>query len=198
MALTSTTLSAAKASGDLAISVASAAGFAVGNVIRIDNEFLYQPSAATGTFVPVTCGKEGSAQVAHNTGAIVVTGLPSDFAAAPVGEDIIVPFSIPETLNMYTVAGAIALPTHIEEQTILLKTGTAGAFTLALPTAGIQGAELQIVALDSEAYTVTTPANGINNSLHIATFGGATGNSVLLRAVGTTWIAVVLSAVVIS
>jgi hypothetical protein len=88
-----------------------------------------------------------------------------------------------------TAAGAIA----IKPGTVMLNTGTAGAITLALPTAGLpaaggnDGQELSIVAVDAEAYTVTTPASGINAVHHVATFGGAAGDSMRLVAYNASW-----------
>ena len=89
----------------------------------------------------------------------------------------------------YTGAGAIA-----PGGKAFLKTGTAGAMTLALPLAGPQNAGGQdgmamiITALDAEAYTVTTPADGYNGADHIATFGGDIGDSIYLLAYGGTWL----------
>ncbi len=89
----------------------------------------------------------------------------------------------------YTGAGAIA-----PGGKAFLKTGTAGAMTLPLPLAGAQSAGGQdgmamiITALDAEAYTVTTPADGYNGADHVATFGGAIGDSILLLAFGGTWL----------
>ena len=66
----------------------------------------------------------------------------------------------------YTSAGAIALGGKA-----YLKTGTAGAMTLALPRAGAQsaggqdGMVMRITALDAQDYTVTTPADGINGAV---------------------------------
>lgn len=99
-----------------------------------------------------------------------------------------------------TVAGAIAL----KPGNVFLNTGTAGAFTLALPTAGLpsvggnDGQELTIFAQDAFAYTVTTPANGYNDAHHIATFGAAAGDSISLVAYGGFWWVKALNAVVIS
>jgi hypothetical protein len=89
-----------------------------------------------------------------------------------------------------TAAGAIA----IKPGTVLLNTGTAGAMTLAPPVAGLPGAggndgqDLTIIAIDAEAYTVTTTAvNQINGNKHIATFGGAAGDSIRLVAYNGVW-----------
>lgn len=100
----------------------------------------------------------------------------------------------------YTAAGAIA-----EKQgVVVLKTGTAGAFTLAAPTAGNpaaggdDGKRLLIVAEDAKAYTVTTPASKINGADDTATFGGAIGDSIELAAFGGVWYAINLTGVTLS
>lgn len=73
--------------------------------------------------------------------------------------------------------------------------------TLPLPKAGVyfpsvpgslgdpqdDGKELMVVSTTAFAHTITTPAGGINKTLHIATFGAAVGNWVQLKAFGGTW-----------
>lgn len=99
-----------------------------------------------------------------------------------------------------TAAGAIA----VKPGYVGLKAGSAAAMTLAAPTAGLPGAagndgqELLIVAEDANDYTVTTPSNGINGNKHIATFGGAVGDSIRLAAHGGVWYAVELNGVTLS
>jgi len=101
-----------------------------------------------------------------------------------------------------TSAGAISIGAGGQ---VLLKTGTAGAMTLAPPVAGLpsaggqDGTELLIVSIDAEAYTVTTSAaNQINGNKHIATFGGAAGDSIRLVAYNAVWYAVELNGVTLS
>jgi hypothetical protein len=90
----------------------------------------------------------------------------------------------------YTAAGAIALGGKA-----YLKTGTAGAMTLAQPLAGAQnaggndGMVMKIIALDAEAYVVTTSANGINGNKDTATWTAAVGNNMTLEAFGGVWYA---------
>jgi hypothetical protein len=88
-----------------------------------------------------------------------------------------------------TVAGAIT----ITSGRVFLHTGTAGAITLAAPTAGLpaaggnDGQVVSIVALDAQAYTVTTPANKINGNADTATWTAAMGNNIELTAFGGVW-----------
>ena len=91
----------------------------------------------------------------------------------------------------YTTAGAIA-PGGIA----FLKTGAASAMTLVQPIPGAQsasgqdGMRMKIVALDAEAYTVTSAANGISGHSGTGdtlTAAGAVGDSVDLIAFNGQW-----------
>lgn len=88
----------------------------------------------------------------------------------------------------YTSAGAIALG-----GVAFLKTGAASAMTLAQPLPGSQlnggndGMRLAIIALDAEAYTVTTAANGINGNADTATWTAAISNNIVFRAWNGVW-----------
>ena len=88
----------------------------------------------------------------------------------------------------YTSAGAIALGGKA-----FLKTGAASAMTLAQPLSGAQnaggndGMEMEIIALDAEAYTVTTATDGINGTGDTLTASAAVGDTVKLVAFGGVW-----------
>ena len=100
---------------------------------------------------------------------------------------------------LYTAAGAIALGGKVA-----LKAGSGAAMTLALPAAGAQnaggqdGMTMKFVSLDAEAYTITTPADGINGADDTATFGGAIGDAMELMAWGGTWVTMSLKGVTLS
>jgi hypothetical protein len=101
--------------------------------------------------------------------------------------------------NLEPFFGAVALPAPgaiaALEGTVLLTDATAGAYTLAAPVAGLpavggmDGKRLRIIAGTAEDHTVTTPANAINGSHHVLTFGGAVGDSIELTAFGGVWYA---------
>lgn len=100
-----------------------------------------------------------------------------------------------------TAAGAIAVKPGL----VMLNTGTTGAMTLVPPTAGLpaaggnDGQGITILAVDAEAYTVTTTAvNQINGNKHIATFGGAAGDSIELVAYNGVWYSKALIGVTLS
>jgi hypothetical protein len=77
------------------------------------------------------------------------------------------------------------------------------AMTLATPLAGDQpagddGKTVFVVDLNGAAHTITTAANKIINSKHIATFNGTIGSNVTLRAMGGIWVPISLAGVTIS
>ncbi len=88
-----------------------------------------------------------------------------------------------------TAAGAI----NITSGTVFLQAGSAAAVTLPAAIAGLPGAGgndgqcLSVISLDAFAYTVTTPANAINGSKHIATWAAAIANGIEFIAFGGVW-----------
>lgn len=91
-------------------------------------------------------------------------------------------------VSEYTGAGAI-----VGFGRAFLKTGGASAMTLAQPLPGAQdaggndGALLEVIALDAEAYTITTAADGINGTGDTLTASAAVGDTVRLVAFNGTW-----------
>jgi hypothetical protein len=70
----------------------------------------------------------------------------------------------------------------------LITKGSAGAYTLAAPVAGQDdGKYICVVASTAFAHTVTTPANKINGTLHVATFAATIGNNVEFLAYQGVW-----------
>jgi hypothetical protein len=83
----------------------------------------------------------------------------------------------------------------VTQGTVVITKGTAAALTLPAPVAGLASAgtpgndyqRLTIISTTAAAHTVTTPASGINGTLHIATFAAAVGNAVVLVAFNGSW-----------
>jgi hypothetical protein len=92
----------------------------------------------------------------------------------------------------------------VSSGTIFLDAGSALAMTLAAPLSGSpsaggqDGTIIEIISLTAEAHTVTTPADAISGGFHIATFGGAIGDLITLRAQDGLWIPVANNGVVLS
>ena len=77
--------------------------------------------------------------------------------------------------------------------TSFIATAGVDATTLATPVAGApsaggnDGLEITIVSTTANAHTVTTAANKINGSKHIATFAAAVGNFITFVAYNGVW-----------
>ena len=72
--------------------------------------------------------------------------------------------------------------------------GSAAAYTLAAPVAGLpqnggqDGNILRISSATAFAHVITFPTNALNGNKHIATFGAAAGNGIELHAKGGVWL----------
>lgn len=173
MALTATTLSAAITDpAATSINVTSATGFAAGNLLRVNDEFM-AVQEISGTTLKVQRGRRGTLARAHGILSIAVTGLPADFP--PVD---------PPHMFTYGAAGAITTKPGIHR----LKAASAAAMTLAAPTADQEGQTLRIIAVAAQAYTLSTGAGYFNAATYnLGTFGGAIGDCIDLVAIDGSW-----------
>jgi len=188
MAATTTTLAAAVAVNDQTIQVTSATGFAAGNLILVDGEYMTQIAAASGTVVPVRrASLGGSVQRAHAILASVLTGLPSDFPRGEPGAT-----SNPRVPSKARVShgvdGAIVPP--VSDTIVFIDKATAAALTLESPAAGTpDGVEVTIYSNTAAAHTVTyTPGfNANTTSSDVATFAATKGNSMTILSAKGLW-----------
>ena len=94
-----------------------------------------------------------------------------------------------KSVEVDAASGAIAL----KEGTVVITKAGIAAMTLAAPTAGAQTAggddnkKLTILSTTAFAHTITTPANGLNGSLHICTFAANVGSAIELIAYNGAW-----------
>jgi hypothetical protein len=77
--------------------------------------------------------------------------------------------------------------------TVQLNSGSADACTLATPAAGPQplgddGKTVTVYDNSGKAHTITTAANKIINSKHVATFNGTVGSNITLQALSGIWV----------
>lgn len=186
MALTRTTISAAVSADALIIPVTSASGFAAGNFLRVDNEFM-QVVSVSGTNVSVRSrGDFGSAAVAHNILAPATTGLTSDLPDFPVGQVAQVDPN-GQTIVTASVDGALSIPN--QNTLVLVQKAGVCAMTLAGPTAAQDGLVLTILSATANAHTVTYTAGfyGDTTSSDVATFAAKVGASMTIQAQGGKW-----------
>ena len=207
MAFTLTTLSGPVGINDTTISVAAITGISVGSLIGIDNEVMKVvspiPSAATGP-VNVLRGQEGTAQVAHVSGAQVRIGAtqtnlaaadwtqPLAGAASPAA----VPAQYYRDRISYSAAGAITLPRIGGDMVAVLNGTTILAMTLANPSTEQDGSLLFVVGNGKAAHTVTYAA-GLGNvgaTADVITFKADQAQGVALMAVGGFWVQIGLVA----
>lgn len=190
MAITATTLSSAVAASDLTMKVASATGFVTGYVINVNGEYMAQTADADGTVIAIgRRGQQGTYNQAHASGSVVLVGKASDFPAAPPGAAIVTPNAPVWNVASYNAAGAITVPTTKQSMFVKLKAGSAAAMTIGDPGYGVEGVEMIIQAEDAYAYTLTntTGFNAGGGGADVATFGGAVGDNIHIKAVSATW-----------
>lgn len=193
MALTTTTLSSAVTATATSIVVASATGFAAGNLILIDGEFMQvQKTYVSGTTIPVLRGLDGSVQVAHVASANVNTGLTTDFAMPAAMQTVVEPQYLTKQVTSYSAAGAISFSGNCDVTFAILNGTSALAMTLANPTKDMDGQILHIIANGKAAHTVTYTA-GLGNggaSFDVGTFSATLAMSAMLVACNGYWVSV--------
>jgi hypothetical protein len=88
----------------------------------------------------------------------------------------------------------IALAITATQGVFHITKGSAAAYTLAAPVAGLpqnggqDGNILRICSATAFAHVVTVPSNVFNGNKHIATFAAAIGNGIELHAKGGIWL----------
>lgn len=172
MALVRTTLNGAVTANQDTIRVTSATGFAKGNYIKVDDEFMFQTASANGTTVPVMRGVNGTASVAHVTTAGCVTGTGDEFTGDAVATAVTYPLAGRQVrTESYTASGAIALPSPGTELIAVLNGTSVLTMTIAAPTVDMDGTILYVASNGAAAHTVqfTGGLSGAGGSYDILT-----------------------------
>jgi hypothetical protein len=193
MALSRTTLTGAVALGDTTISVASATGVAAGSYIRLDQEILriglgYVPASLS---VPVSRGQDGTLAQAHPITTGVVIGTGSDFTLPAPSTTTNYPIAgRGVTVQSYTAAGAIALPTDGTDARVILNGTVALAMTLAVPTVDLDASVLTIVGNGKAAHTITVTGGlgAAGAGYTVVTFIVGSQQSVQFIAANAVWV----------
>lgn len=193
MALTSTTLSSACSASDKQVIVASATGFAAGNLVTLDHELCrVSKEYLSGTTIPLDArGMDGTPQVAHASATLVRTGLPYDFPdpiAGGLGGNLY-PQQPGIDTTYYTAAGAITLPTAGRNAMAIIVGTGALAMTVAVPTALNDGSLLMITNAGTAAHTVTITggAGGVGATADVYTFKADQRQALIFMAANLTW-----------
>ncbi len=191
MALTNTTLAAAKAASDTSFTVASATGFAAGYIVRIGDE-LYQVTkgyVAASVTVPVGVEKGGTVAVAHPSGAQVTVGAATDWAqqTAPQTTPQFPIAGRAQVINEYSADGAIALPPAGGDALAVISGTAHTGMTLAVPTKDLNGSTLTILNLTAAAHVITV-AGGVGGSAIVTLTMDSGGRSMItLLAYNELW-----------
>ena len=184
---TATTLAVACGATDQFINVTSATGAAIGQVWRVESEFMIQIAAASGTVIPVARrGYNNSTVRAHAILAPVENGLVIDFPDPAPGQ-VSNPAPFEKQIVGYGASGAITPPTV--NTLVLLNKATAGVMTLEAPSAANDGMEVTIFSTTAAAHTVTYTAGFYADTTgsDVATFAAKAGASFTIIAYKGAW-----------
>lgn len=197
MALVRTTLSSACAVGDKQIVVASATGFAAGYLLRIDGEvMLVAGNYSSGTTVNVIRGQQATYAQAHVSGAGVVVGTASDWAANVAPQTVTQYPMVRARLTAPSITSTPATPAIADlctpgSDTVVQLNGTSViALTVPVPTKDMDGDLLYIASNGAAAHTVTFTGglSGASSNYDVITIN-ATAPVVLgpFMAVNSLW-----------
>ena len=186
MAATVTTLAAAISADIQSIRVTSATGAVVGDVVKVDNEYMEVLDINGTTITVARRGEVGGAVVAHGVLAPVVFGEWSDFPTPGQTDQL----PEPDDSNFLNIGadGIITVPNR--NTTYVITKGSAlASTTLADPPAGATGLELTFIGLTDFAHVITTVnahdgTTGAHTTLTSAAFAGST---LVLVAVNAKW-----------
>ncbi len=187
MAITSTTLAAACSATQQFIVVTASTGAAVGQIWRVDSEFMVQNAEASGTTIPVSRrGVNVSTVKAHNILAPVANGTNAEMLSSAQVQ-VTNPASYKPALVSYGANGAIE--PAINDTLVVLDKATAATMTITDPSAFADGTIMQIVSVTAAAHTVdyTTGFNDNTTSSNLATFTATAGNSFTIIALKGKW-----------
>lgn len=190
MALVRTTLSTAVLVTDTVIKVASATGFAAGNVIQIDQEVLrVTNSYVSGTTIPVLRGRNGTKTAAHVVTAGVVTGLASEFSVPGEETQTNYPTVRATLITSITATSTLTLPPDGCDLRVILNGTSVITLTIPVPTVDMDGCMLVVVSNGAAAHVITyTGGLGAAGSNYDVITNNATGQGCWVAfAANGTW-----------
>lgn len=159
MSLTQTTAASAIGASDTTLNVASATGFAAGNLVRVDQETMRVSKAySSGTVIPLDGrGLDGSFAQAHPLSAKVLTGLPSDFPSAgpQVGTSYPIAGKVRQVTSVTTDNSTLALPTGGQDMVVELNGTSVIHLTVPVPTKDMENTLLWIASNGAAAHVIT-------------------------------------------
>lgn len=194
MAINTTTLTSAIGLTDQVINVSSATGFAAGDFVKVDEEFMQvQQVYTSGTAIPVLRAKNGTAQVTHQTSANVVVGLGSDFTGPSATTVVSYGLSARRRkVISYSASGALDLPLAGEDIVWILNGTSTLSMTLAVPGTDLDGAVGTMIGNGKSASAVavsgTTGIGGGGSGYENITFQNGAQVAVQFMACNGVWV----------
>lgn len=138
-------------------------------IARLDGKARFTDLEATGTLYAAAITQSGNQAI---TGTLTVTG------------EIVANGGVQRPIQVISGDGAIT----IKDGTVFLTKGSAGAITLAAPTAVTDdGCMLTIIAASAQAHVVTVTGAAGGSGQDVGTFGGAINDSTTLIARNALW-----------
>lgn len=202
MSIVATTVSAAVTATQTTVTVASTTNitnpnFQTGSgitLLLIDQEFMLVTAVNTTTLiVNVVRGFNGTASAAHVNGALVQSGLPTDFGVAPT-EILSSLLASLETIgaqktNAVNLSGSADAISAVVPGIYVIKTAGVDAMTLVAPAAAAEGNIIQIWSDTTNAHTLTaTSLLAAGTALKTtATWPAFRGAGLTLRACNGVW-----------
>lgn len=203
MSFAATTVSAAVTATQTTITVASTTNITNPNfqtgagitLIRIDQEFMLVTTVNTTTLiVNVVRGFNGTSSVAHVNGALVLSGIPSDFAGAP--NEIFQSAVTTQQTEGNLIWPAVNLSGSTDAIPVtsggfyVVKTAGVDAMTIATPTVSMEGFMFYISSDTANAHTLTAASACFSNgtaATTVVTFKAFKGSNILFRVCNLTY-----------
>ena len=191
MAFATTTLSSAVLTTDTSIVVASAASFAAGRLLIVDQELMQVTQGySSGTTIPVLRGRDGTVTSAHAKTANVTHGLASDFASPGAESNITYPTIRPVIVTSVTTTPSTLTfaPSGCDQRVIL--NGTAAiTLTIPVPTKDMDGQEISFVSNGVAAHllTFTGGLSGAGSSYDVVTINATAPAAFKVIACNGLW-----------
>lgn len=200
MSLATTTNSAAIGVNDTTITVASATGFASGNVVIVEKERMRVAQGYNGTAltVPVLRGRDGTAASAHPVTTTIEVGVPATDWPLPMPTATVDGKQVYGSMNEQNITatgatGSTAAAVTSNYPAIVLVSGVSGA-GINLPTgAAIPGAYYLVSHASTGVINVYSVGATINGTTGTTAFAiTATGNktATIFCAAPNAWLAV--------
>jgi hypothetical protein len=193
MAITTTTLASAVVVTDVAVVLTSATGVTAGCSLKIDGENMRVIGSYTsGTTVPVSRGRDGTATKAHPATANVVIELPSDLTGQGPQTAAQWPNLVCREVQSYSASGAIALPRPGQDVIAVLNGTSTLTMTVANPTTDMDGTMLYVLSNGKGAHTLTVGgSSGVGNggsTMDVGTYNTTEATGCALMALNGFWV----------